>query len=296
MYRLLTGLALASLAAPAAAALPDPVRLMLEAAIADGRDGEINAVAKYAKRIDPDSAPEVDKLVAAHRARKTAEKEARFEEAGALDLWDGQADLGGSRTTGNTDTLGVTAGFDIQREGRDWRHKLKARGDYQESNGEAVREAVMVAYEPSYKVDDRLSVYGLAQIERDTFQGFLQRISLSGGVGYRAVAEPDLTIDLNAGPAFRATRFVENGNEEAIAGRGSLGLKWTLTPTLKFSNDTAAFLDPENSTLASTSSIDAKIIGSLSARLSYNVRYESNPRAGRDSLDTLSRAALVYDF
>lgn len=285
-----------ALAAPAAAGLPDSTRLMLEAAIAEGKDGEIATIAKYAKRAHPESAAEIDAMISAHRTTMLAQKEAALEQAGVLDLWRGQADLGGSMTTGNTDTLGVTAGYDLQREGRDWRHKLKARGDYQRNDGETVREALMVAYEPSYKFDERLSVYGLAQLERDTFQGFASRLSLSGGIGYRAVAEPALTIDLNAGPAFRSAQLVGGGMDEAVAGRGSVGIDWQVTPTLKLSNDTAAFVDGSNNTLASTSSIDAKIVGALSARLSYDVRYESDPPAGRDTTDTLSRAALVYDF
>lgn len=296
LKRLIPVLLIALPATPVAASLPKPVKAMLDAAIAGGQDAEIATIAKFAKQAHPASAREVDALVSAHRAEKQAVKHAKLEQAGLLDLWDGQAELGGSRSTGNTDTFGITAGYSLQREGRDWRHKLRARGDYQESDGVATREALLVSYEPSYKVGDALSVYGLAQLERDTFLGYSLRLSLSGGVGYRALSAHGLTLDLNLGPAFRETRFITGDTDETVAGRGSLGLRWALTPTLKFSNDTAVYAEKENSTLATTSSIDAKIMGALSARLSYHLSYESDPPFGRESLDTLSRAALVYDF
>jgi putative salt-induced outer membrane protein len=40
----------------------------------------------------------------------------------------------------------------------------------------------------------------------------------------------------------------------------------------------------------------AKLLGPLSAQVSYTVQYESMPPEGRVSTDTISRASLVYTF
>jgi putative salt-induced outer membrane protein len=280
----------------ASAEIQPAVKAMIDAALAGGNDSEIATVAKFAKRTDPASAADIDLLVDQYRQRKTAESQQALRKAGPLDLWDGQGDIGGSRTTGTSDTVGVTAGLYLHREGVNWAHKIRLRGDYQESNGTVTREALLAAYEPKYKIDDRLFVYGLAQYERDPLLGFSRRFSLSSGVGYRVVNESDVVIDLDAGPAFRTTRFIGTDDEETVAVRGSMGLRWTVAPSIKFTNDAAAYVETSNSTLATTSAVDARIIGALSARLSYNVKYESNPPLGRDKLDTLSRASLVYDF
>ena len=51
-----------------------------------------------------------------------------------------------------------------------------------------------------------------------------------------------------------------------------------------------------NSTVASTSALNAKLFGPFSAQLSYAIQFESMPPIGRHTLDTTSRAALVVDF
>ncbi len=39
-----------------------------------------------------------------------------------------------------------------------------------------------------------------------------------------------------------------------------------------------------------------KLLGPLSARLSYNIQFESRPPVGRVNTDTTGRASLVYAF
>lgn len=58
----------------------------------------------------------------------------------------------------------------------------------------------------------------------------------------------------------------------------------------------SAYVQSSNSTLSGTTSVNAKLIGPLSAALSYNVQYESMPPVGSLSTDTTSRASLVYSF
>ena len=281
---------------PAAAEMPAEIRAMIDAAIASGNETEIATISKYARRASPKSASEIDALVADYRAAKAAAKRETLMNAGMFDRWEGRGDIGGSRSTGSSATLGVSAGLALQRDGIRWGHKIRLRGEYQESNGVKTREALLASYEPSYKVSDRMSVYGLGQYERDPFLGFYSRFSLSSGAGYRVINEGPFLLDVNVGPAFRTTRFVTGDIDNTLAARGSVAIKWILSPKLKLTQDTNTYLESSNSTVAAITALDAKIIGSLSARLSYNVQLERNPPLGRDTVDTLSRASLVYDF
>ncbi|MEP3767796.1 MAG: DUF481 domain-containing protein, partial [Marinomonas sp.] len=58
----------------------------------------------------------------------------------------------------------------------------------------------------------------------------------------------------------------------------------------------SATIASDTNTFVSTTALDAKLLGSLSARLSYTVEHETNPPIGRIKTDTLSRATLVYGF
>jgi putative salt-induced outer membrane protein len=302
MFRnLLSSVLLASVATPAAAALPPPVRALIEAAMARGNDAEIGAVVKFAKETNPNDVDEITVLTTARNERVERERQERLSDNRIFVNWTGEGELGGFRSTGNTSTLGLSAGARLEREGLKWRHLLTASVNVQESENVRTVERYLAAYQPNYKIDGNLYLTGLAQYEHDLFQGYDARYTGSIGAGYRAINRPGMTLDLEAGPAVRHTIFTPDAanprkRDTAFAGRAQLRYNWQISPTLKFSNLTALILESETNTATSVTALDTKLFGPLSARLSYDVRYESNPQEGRKSLDTLSRATLVYNF
>lgn len=276
--------------------IPAPVRAMLDAAFASGNEGEVATIVKYARNAAPEHAETINKLAADWRADRRRNNEKRIREAGLFDLMKGRAELGGYRTTGNTNNIGLSAVVELRREGLEWRHKLKVQGDYQESLGVVTRERYTASYEPNWKFDDRAYVYGSALYESDRFLGYHDRFSLSAGAGYSAIKKPKLRLDLELGPAFRHTAFVNGNIESNPAARGSVDFDWKMTPGISLRQNASAYVQDANSTVTSKSSLVARLIGPLSAQFSYTLQYESKPPAGRDTTDTTSRAALVVDF
>lgn len=291
-------LANADAAAPADSAVPIPagIKAMLDAAIASGNDGEVSTIVKYARLADPASADVVLALAEKWRSDRAAERNRTIREASVFDLWSGRAEVGGYLTTGNSETLGVSAVFDAKREGLQWRHKFHAQVDYTENQQIVTREHYLASYEPNYKIDDRLYVYGAAQYEGDRFLGYYDRYSASAGIGYSAVKSRAIRLDVELGPAFRHTYFTDETVQSAAAARGTLAFNWRLLPGLSVSQQGAAYVQRFNSTLSGTTALNAKLIGPLSAQLSYMVQYESTPPEGSLSTDTTSRASLVYSF
>ena len=283
---------------PADDAVPIPaaIRAMLDAAIASGNDGEVATIVKYARLADPASADGVLAIAEHWRADRAAARNETIREAGVFDLWTGRAEVGGYLTTGNSPTLGASAVLDATREGLKWRHKFHAQADYQENRNVATREHYLASYEPNYKIDDRLYAYGAAQYEADRFLGYHDRYSASVGAGYSVIKTPAIRLDVELGPAYRHTYFTDGTMQSSAAARGSLDFSWKLLPGLTISQQAAAYLQQYNSTLSGTTAINARLIGPLSAQLSYNVQYESEPPVGSVSTDTTSRASLVYSF
>ena len=306
-------LAAASISTPASAALPDPVKAMIDAAIASGNNQDVLAIVKIAKATNPDDLAEIDALLADYnnkRAEQAAAALLEKQEAGLFANWEGQGELGGFRSTGNTRNLGVTGGIKLVKDAVKWRMNFKARADYETNKGKTTRDQLSATLEPNYKFNKRLYAYGLAQFERDRFQGFSARYTLSGGLGYELVSTDDIRLAIKAGPAIRVTDFAGGDTKSSLAALVGLDFDWKITDHLKFSQDAGgtyasdaqgftsavAVIDSDNTTFTATSALDAKLIGSLSTRLSYTIEHETNPQAGRANTDTLSRASLVYDF
>lgn len=282
-------------AAPALAQAT-PATTMVQTAINGGNDGEIDAVAKTAKATFPEEAAAIDTMVADYRAKKAAEEEARKREAGFLDNWSGTGEVGAFMTSGNTKSTGLTAGIGLNKEGIDWRHKLRAAADYQRNNGTTVRKQWMVSYEPNYNITSRLYAYGLAMHEVDKFQGFSARETLSGGLGYRVIQNDAMTLDVKGGPAWRKTNWIVGPSTSKINGLGAANFVWHVTPTIDFTDDAAVFIGSGNKTYSNVAALTAKFSGSLSGRLSYGWRHETNPPVGVKKTDTITRASIVYGF
>jgi putative salt-induced outer membrane protein len=276
--------------------LPPPVKTMLDAAMAAGNEGEVATIAKYARAAYPESADAINKAADGWKDARRAAAARALRQAGFLDLVKGRAELGAWVTTGNTQNVGLSGTLDLTREGPQWRHKVRLLAEYQESLGLVTREHYLAAYEPNWKVGDRLYAYGAVMFEADPFLGYDERYSASTGAGYSAIRDPGLTLDVELGPAFRSTAFIDATDERNVAARGSLDLDWKLSPGVTFSQDASAYLQSANSTLTGRTALAAKLFGPLSAQVSYVITYESKPPIGRVGTDTTSRASLVYSF
>lgn len=295
-------LRLALLAAPlllantAPAPIPQPMKAMLDAAMASGSEAEVETVAKYARAAAPEAAPAITASIDAWRKDRAAKRELALREAGPFELWHGRAELGGYMTTGNTQDIGLSGAIDLSRETVRWRHKLHLATDYKKSAGVVSREHYLASYEPNFKFSPRGYVYGAAQYESDRFLGYTDRYSTSIGAGYSAIKQPAVSLDLEVGPAYRDTAFTDGTKESSVAARGSLDFGWKLTKTISLNQAASAYMQHYNSTVSSTTAVNAKLIGPLAAKFTYAVQYESMPPVGRVGTDTTSRASLVYSF
>ena len=276
--------------------IPPTIKSMLDAAMQSGSEGDVAVIVKYARNADPASADLVVKIATDWRNERLAQANRKIREADFFDLVKGRAELGGYMSTGNTENIGLTAAIEVKREALEWRHKLRLQADYQESLGLVTRERYLAAYEPNWKFDDRAYMYGAAQYESDRFSGFNDRVSLSTGAGYSAIRSPAVKLDLELGPAFRHTRFIDDTIESNVAARGSMDFGWKLSRSISVTQNASAYLQDANSTVSSRSALLAKLFGPFSAQFSYTLQYESMPPVGRQTTDTTSRAALVVDF
>lgn len=299
---LLIGTAIAA-APPAPSAMPDGVRAMIEAAVSSGDAKAIEIMFRLARQTQPLAGAEIDaleqqwKLQVSEAAQRQQEaRQVELARAGLFDEWSGQAELGASRSTGKSSYLGVYASFGLNREGLRWRHKLLGRAEIQNGRNFNDTERFQASWQPNYRFGERLYAYGLTQFESDEAQGYDARYTLGSGVGYQLLAAPGAKLDLEGGPALRHVDEVGGGTETSLATRASVNLNWRIVPTLELKQSTSLYLEAGDSSASALTSLDAQLVGPLKARFSYDVRYESGAGPGAGSLDTLSRATLVYSF
>ena len=301
------------LATPAIAQVPPDVQAMIDAAIAKGDPKKVETIIELAKETQPDSAAEIEEIAAAWRAeqaeakrRAAEEKVETIRQAGMFDLWSGEGQIGAFVSTGNSEDMGLSASLKLKRQGIDWSHALRVSADYQRSNGLTSREQFLAAYEPRYQIGQNLFAYGLAQYERDRFQGFDHRYAVSGGVGYKLIDSKAATLSVKAGPAYRVTERVNGDSIKRFAALFGADFDWRIAERITFTQDANAvtetgsevliLVDGANTTINLLSGIDFKISDRLRSRLSYQLEHDSNPGPNAEHTDTQTRFALVYGF
>lgn len=291
---LLIAAALLLAATPAAAgSLPPDVARMITAA---AETGQLGPVADVARRAYPDAVGEIDAQVAALTSRANDERVERIKALGFREGWTGEGQAGGFVSSGNTQDVGVSAGLTFAKETLRWRHQVKLASEYQRSSGEVSKERYFAGYSGQWKLNGRAFASVDLSGERDRFAGFRSRFTESVGVGYRVVERPGLGFEVQAGPALRQVDYYGEGDEIAFAARFGSDLSWTIRPDLVFTQNATAFLDSVSSTLSATTALTTKLRSDLSARAAFDLRYESEPPAGRRSTDTTLRTSLVYSF
>jgi putative salt-induced outer membrane protein len=282
---------------------PDPVAEMLAAAMASGKDADVEAVAKLAKNTRPGDAGDIEARLAAYRAERQRMKDeaaaaarAKLAAAKFWQNWKGEGQIGASQSSGNTKSAGLSAGIALARQGIDWTHKLRAQADYQRTNGRTSVERYIGEIEPQYRVNDRAFAFGLARWEHDRILGYDTRWNVSGGLGYKLVDTKTMSLSLKGGPAWRLTDFVRGETDSELTALGGIDFGWQLSPTLRLTQVASTIVGEANSSTSSLTALNAKLTGALSARIAYSAQIDTSPPPGIESVDTQTRFTLVYGF
>lgn len=274
--------------------IPPAVAAMIDAAAAD--PAKLKVVADIAKQTNPASAAEIDAKLAAFAQARAVEQQTKLAAQGFFEGWTGNGEVGGFVSSGNTSNRGAAVGVTMGKETRRWKHSLRGLVDYQQDNGITSRERWFAGYEGNYKFNDRFFALTTFSWERDRFSGFSSRFSESLGLGYKLLTGPRVTLSVDGGPALRQTQFVNGSSDQAFALRAGLNGKVQINPALALTETATFYYDSFNTSVLSLTALTAKLSGALSARASFQLNSESNPPAGRNSVDTVSRITIVYAF
>ena len=291
-----------AMAAPAMAELPPEIAKLIADSRASGNAEELAAVVAAAKRLYPGDAGAIDVLAAMepHKAQDFA-KAAPPPAPTATPTptptpWKGKGEVSGFLSNGNTDAFGVALVGELVNKGAKVQHKWATLIDYQESANVLSREYARFGYQVDWAINPKHYTYARAEYEHDRTAGVEHRGTIAVGYGWRVSTEAPLTLNLEAGPAYRRTVFYSGLTDNEIVARGVLDMDWLLTPAIKLTEDAETTYGDSETVLRSITGLEAKLTGRLSGRMSYDIRHSTEPQPGKKATDTTARIGVVYDF
>lgn len=210
--------------------------------------------------------------------------------------WKGEAGLGVVSTSGNTQTTTVKAYAGLLHEKENWRHTGKFDALNSSDAVRTTAERYMLSGKSDYKFGEFNYMFGMIGYESDRFAGFDYRLSEVVGYGRRVINQNTLTLDLEAGPGARQTKFKTGGSDHELIGRVAGNLLWKLSPTASFSENLTSEFGSKSTITRSVTALTAQLMGNLAMKLSYTVRHISDVPAEAKKMDTETAVTLVYGF
>ncbi len=228
-------------------------------------------------------------------------------EAGADTGWTGEGAVSAGVTTGNTDTFDAGVQLDLNRDWGRWAADFDASADYGETDGAATRERYFVSAQGELEVSARLFVFARTTYENDAFSGFEQRFFFGSGLGFDIFKGEKASWSFEGGPGVRvderADTLADDGSvliagetEILPSARGASDFSYEFNENVSFRNSSNAVWTTETTQLQNIASFSSTLTNSLSARVSFEVRHDTNPPDGFENTDTITRFSLVYGF
>jgi putative salt-induced outer membrane protein len=248
-----------------------------------------------------ESAPLPD--VSAVRNSVEQEQWERLQHPGLLQLWSGYADLGLALTRGNARTTSFTTAFRASRVTRTDKITLHfdAISASADVSGETVATARAVRGGVSYdrNVDSRLFINLFNDYEYDKFQDLDLRFLIGGGLGYSAIKNDRVQLDLLGGANYDRAQFSTPLTRNSLDAYFGDSLSYKLSGITSVHQSFRIF--PNLSDVGEyRMDFDVGAVTTLMKWLSWQVtasdRFLSDPVAGRRRNDVLLTTGFRVSF
>lgn len=223
----------------------------------------------------------------------------RFGNEGRREGFTGSVALRGIANSGNTESLNVGIGSDLNYVWGPNGIELQLNYSYTDDDDSATEEALFYGLE--YTRDFNPKLFGFAKVQGSvddaTDAEFRSDTFVSFGAGYRIYNESDLQWSVQAGPGYRFADLqnVTDGDfDEAAFGMGS-DYAHKLTDTLFLTNDTDIIWSESDTAVFNDLALSVAMTDTLALRTSILTEYHSETTNAK-STDNTFGVSLVYSF
>lgn len=221
--------------------------------------------------------------------------------------WKGEGSLSAGINTGNTDTSDLGIGIKMSRESQIWRNGFEVIADYGTKNGTQTKNRLFFAGQADRTLNDRMFGFGRVSHEIDEFSAFDSRSFIGGGMGWEVLEGGAAKWSLEGGPGLKVDRVkaISSGNPPVVTPSrtndsfsfiAASKFSYTFNDAVRLRNDTSLLYADESTQIGNKTTLTAVLTKSLSARFSFEVRHDTDPKPNFEETDTATRMSLVYSF
>ena len=216
--------------------------------------------------------------------------------------WTGDAEFGMSLSSGNTKNTTANAKLDLDTVVDRWRHNIFADGYYAEDDDTKTAERFALGYKPRFFFTNKDYAFGIVRYDQDEFAFIDNRATGVAGYGRQFLSTPKHYLDGELGLGMRKTNYYDNVDTATLDENELiyfLGGKYSgrISKTARFSETVRVEIGQDNNYIESITSLGVSITGSMSAKISYTIRHNTDVAGEKgEKTDTLAGVNLVYSF
>ncbi len=204
-------------------------------------------------------------------------------------------------TTGNTDTTSASAGLNAKHELENWSNDYLIEGLYKKDTIDGVEQTsaqkFFASAQGNYKLENpNHRLFAFASYEDDRFSNFAYQATVAGGWNQKLWDDEKSSFEYSVGPGYSFAEDQAGEDLNSVIVRGSLGYRWTISESAKFSQTFSTEVGEENVKSRSETALSAQISGGLSMKLSLKLDHNSDVNPGVKKLDSETAVTLVYTF
>lgn len=222
----------------------------------------------------------------------------RFGNEGRPQGFTGSFALRGIASSGNTDSIDVGAGADLNYVTGLNGFQLQLNYAYGEDDG--INNEESLYYDFEYTRDLSPVLFGFAKVQGsvDEFSTFKSDTFVSFGAGYRIYNTETVQWSVQAGPGYRFADFndVASADFDEAAFGVSSDYAHKLTDTVFLTNDTDIISSSSDTVVFNDLALSVSMTETLALRTSVLTEYHTDPTPGFKSTDNSFGVSLVYTF
>ncbi|MBT1443568.1 DUF481 domain-containing protein [Shewanella sp. JM162201] len=214
----------------------------------------------------------------------------------------GEAELGATLTTGNTDTSSLKGRLGLKHELGNWENQYVLEALYKEDTDVVTAERYFAGAQGNYRFDDDDYLFANSNYEQDPFTGYDYKFTAAAGYGHRFVDTGKTIFDVEIGPGYQYQRLDSEqaqllgySSDASVVAHGVMNFETEISDSSKFRQLVVADYGDKLEARSETS-LTASIIGALAMKFAVVVRYNSEPLEGKKSTDTETNMTLLYAF
>lgn len=213
--------------------------------------------------------------------------------------WTGNITIGATQQTGNTERVSASFGAEAERATEQDRFAMKFLFNYAEDKEITTARNTYGALKYDYNFS--ASVYGFLSLEMlsDRFRDLQLRTVVSSGLGYKVVAETDISWEVELGLAYISENFFRGEDDARLGLKVGSKLAWEFIRGISLTDTTIyypSFEDSSRYIYRNEASVATLLGAGWSLKISNIIDYNNEPPPQVEKRDSLWILGLQYAF